>query len=311
MIISLCAGGMTARETAHHLESTLGVDLSPATIGKITDAVAQAVLERQDRPLEDFYPVIYLDAIRVKVRADHRVTTRSAHIAVGVGMEGVKHVLGTWVQDEEGGLVRAELANRGVQGRAHRVTGGLAGLPAAIEATWPGSLVPTCVVHLTRASTRFVAYQDPKRVAGPQARLHGSQRGGRPGGPCVLRRPVGPEVPRGRSDLGEGLGTAHPVPGLPSGPAPRHLHHQRDRVAELPAAQGLKEPGAPPLRRGRRQAAVAGHLRHRGQARPPTRQGAQPATQQAQDQGPPHPGAHNHQLETGPCPTRRSLPRPH
>lgn len=169
MIISLYAGGMTVREIAHHLESTLGVDLSPATISKITDAVAQAVLEWQNRPLEDFYPVIYLDAIRVKVRADHRVTTRSAHIAVGVDMEGVKHVLGIWVQDEEGASfwahVCAELANRGVKDVLIVCCDGLVGLPEAIEATWPDSLVQTCVVHLIRASTRFVAYQDRKRVA--------------------------------------------------------------------------------------------------------------------------------------------------
>ena len=92
MIIGLYAGGMTAREIRHHLESTIGVDLSRGTISKVTDAVCDAVMEWQRRPLEAFYPVIYLDAIRVKVRADHRVSNRSAHIAVGVDMDGVKHV---------------------------------------------------------------------------------------------------------------------------------------------------------------------------------------------------------------------------
>lgn len=119
MIISLYAGGMTVREIRHHLESTLGVELSAGTISNITDAVADAVLEWQRRPLEEFYPVIYLDAIRVKIRDQGRVSNRAAHIAVGVDMEGVKHVLGIWVQADEGASfwahVCAELANRGIQ----------------------------------------------------------------------------------------------------------------------------------------------------------------------------------------------------
>ena len=106
MIIGLYAGGMTAREIRHHLESTIGVDLSRGTISKVTDAVCDAVMEWQRRPLEAFYPVIYLDAIRVKVRADHRVSNRSAHIAVGVDMDGVKHVLGIWIQDGEGASLK-------------------------------------------------------------------------------------------------------------------------------------------------------------------------------------------------------------
>ena len=92
MIISLYAGGMTVRDIQHHLASTLSVELSEGTISRITDAAAEAILEWQRRPLEEFYPVVYLDAIRVKVRVDHRVASRSAHIAVGVDMDGIKHV---------------------------------------------------------------------------------------------------------------------------------------------------------------------------------------------------------------------------
>ena len=169
MIIGLYAGGMTAREIRHHLESTIGVDLSRGTISKVTDAVCDAVMEWQRRPLEAFYPVIYLDAIRVKVRADHRVSNRSAHIAVGVDMDGVKHVLGIWIQDGEGASfwahVCADLANRGVQDVLIVCCDGLTGLPEAVEATWPDSMVQTCVVHLIRASMRFVAYGDRKGVA--------------------------------------------------------------------------------------------------------------------------------------------------
>lgn len=119
MIISLYAGGMTVRDIRHHLASTLGVEVSAGTISTITDAVCEAVLDWQHRPLEAFYPVIYLDAIRIKVRCDHRVENRAAHLAVGVDMEGVKHVLGIWVQADEGASfwahVCAELANRGLR----------------------------------------------------------------------------------------------------------------------------------------------------------------------------------------------------
>lgn len=94
MGISLYAGGMTVREIEHHLASTIGVEISLATISAISDAVAEAVLEGQNRPLEEFYPVIYLDAIRIKVRQDHRVVGHTEYIAVGVDLEGVKHVLG-------------------------------------------------------------------------------------------------------------------------------------------------------------------------------------------------------------------------
>ncbi|CED90915.1 IS256 family transposase [Actinomyces succiniciruminis] len=145
------------------------MELSAGTISKVTDAVCEAVMEWPSRPLEEFYPVIYLDAIRIKVRADHRVTTRSAHIAVGVDMDGIKHVLGIWVQAEEGASfwahVCAQLANRGIKDVLIVCCDGLVGLPEAIEATWPNSLVQTCVVHLIRASMRFVAYGDRKQVA--------------------------------------------------------------------------------------------------------------------------------------------------
>ncbi|ERK54176.1 transposase, mutator family [Propionibacterium acidifaciens F0233] len=169
MIISLYAGGMTVREIRHHLDSTLGAELNAGTISNITDAVADAVLQWQSRPLEEFYPVIHLDAIRVKIRDQGRVSNRAAHIAVGVDMEGIKHVLGIWVQADEGASfwahVCAELANRGVNDVLIVCCDGLTGLAEAVEATWPDSVVQTCVVHLIRSSMRFVAYQDRKRVA--------------------------------------------------------------------------------------------------------------------------------------------------
>ena len=170
MIVSLYAGGMTVRDISHHLATTIGTELSAETISKITDAVADEVLAWQHRPLEALYPVIYLDAIIVKVRDGGHVGNRAAHIAIGVDTDGVKHVLGIWVQATEGAKfwasVCAELANRGVADVLIVCCDGLTGFPEAIEATWPQATVQTCVVHLIRAAMRFVNYSDRKAVAG-------------------------------------------------------------------------------------------------------------------------------------------------
>jgi putative transposase len=169
MIISLYAGGMTIRDIQAHLARTIGTELSHDTISRITDAVLEEVKAWQARPLEELYPIIYLDALVVKVRDGHQVRNKAAHIAVGVDLDGVKHVLGIWVQATEGakfwGGVCAELANRGVKDVLIVCCDGLTGFPEAIEATWPRTTVQTCVVHLIRASMRFVSYKDRKRVA--------------------------------------------------------------------------------------------------------------------------------------------------
>ncbi len=169
MIISLYAGGMTIRDIEHHLAATLGTEMSHETISKVTDAVLEEVTAWQTRPLEAFYPVLYLDALVVKIRDGAHVTNRAAHIAVGVDMDGVKHVLGIWVQASEGAKfwagVCAQLANRGVKDVLIVCCDGLTGFPEAIEATWPAATVQTCVVHLIRASMRFVSYADRKAVA--------------------------------------------------------------------------------------------------------------------------------------------------
>jgi putative transposase len=169
MIISLYAGGMTVRDIGHHLARTIGTELSHDTISKITDSVLEEVKAWQARPLEEIYPIIYLDALVVKVRDGHQVRNRSAHLAVGVDLDGVKHVLGIWVQASEGAKfwagVCAELRNRGVRDVLIVCCDGLTGFGEAIEATWPQTTVQTCTVHLLRAAMRFVSSADRKRVA--------------------------------------------------------------------------------------------------------------------------------------------------
>ena len=169
VIISLYAGGMTVRDIQHHLARTLGTELSHDTISRVTDAVLEEVKAWQTRPLEEIYPIIYLDALGVKVRDGHQVRSKAAHIAVGVDLDGVKHVLGIWVQATEGAKfwagVCAELRNRGVRDVLIVCCDGLTGFPEAIEATWPQTTVQTCTVHLIRAAMRFVSYADRKKVA--------------------------------------------------------------------------------------------------------------------------------------------------
>jgi len=120
MIISLYAGGMTVRDIQHHLARTLGTELSPDTISKITDAVLEEVKAWQSRPLDVLYLIVYFDALVVKIRDGHQVRNKAAHLAVGIDIDGIKHVLGIWVQANEGAKfwagVCAELANRGVRG---------------------------------------------------------------------------------------------------------------------------------------------------------------------------------------------------
>ena len=151
IIISLYAGGMTLRDIQHHLAATVGTDLSHETISKICDEVCDAVDEWQSRPLEALYPVLYLDALVVKVKDGAHVRNKHAHIAIGVDMAGVKHVLGIWIQAEEGAKfwagVCAELANRGVKDVLIVCCDGLSGFPEAIEATWSGAIVQTSSVH--------------------------------------------------------------------------------------------------------------------------------------------------------------------
>ena len=169
MIISLYAKGMTVRDIQHHLQATIGTELSHETISNITEAVAAEVKAWQARPLEAVYPIIYLDALIVKVRDGHTVRNKAAYLAVGVDTDGVKHVLGIWVQASEGAKfwagVCAELANRGVRDVLIVCCDGLSGFPEAIEATWPHAVVQTCTVHLIRASLRFVPDADRKAVA--------------------------------------------------------------------------------------------------------------------------------------------------
>lgn len=168
LVIGLYARGMTVRDIAAQLKETFDLDLSPDLISKITDAVLEEVRDWQARPLDRVFPVIFLDAVICKVRDGGSVKNKAAHLAVGVDAEGRKQVLGIWVETTEGAKfwlrVLNELRSRGVEDVLIVVCDGLTGLPTAIETVWPDAVVQTCIVHLVRASLRWVNWKDRKAV---------------------------------------------------------------------------------------------------------------------------------------------------
>ena len=169
IVLGLYAKGLSVRDIQAHLAEIYDVSVSSDLISKITDAVHAEVSEWQMRPLNAVYPVIFLDAIVCKVRDGGSVKNKAAHLAVGVDVEGHKEVLGIWVETTEGAKfwlrVLNELKARGVDDVLIVVCDGLVGLPDAVVAVWPQTKVQTCIVHLIRASLRWVSYKDRKKVA--------------------------------------------------------------------------------------------------------------------------------------------------
>lgn len=169
-IISMYSRGMTAREIQAHLEEIYGVEVSPTLISSVTDAVMDEVKAWQGRPLDAVYPILYLDAIMVKVRDGGHVSNRAVYLAIGVTMSGVKEVLGLWIAQTEGAKfwlqVVTELKNRGVCDIFIACVDGLKGFPEAIEAVFPKTEVQLCIVHLVRHSLNYVSWKQRKAVAG-------------------------------------------------------------------------------------------------------------------------------------------------
>lgn len=162
-ILSMYARGMSVRDIQAHLEELYGTEVSPSLISDVTDAVVDEIGAWQNRPLDPVWPVVYLDALVIKVRDQGSVQNKSAYLALGVGVDGTKEVLGLWLESTEGAKfwlrVVTELKNRGVDDIFIVCCDGLKGFPQAIEAVFPKTIVQTCIVHLIRSSTRFVSWQ--------------------------------------------------------------------------------------------------------------------------------------------------------
>ena len=167
-IVSMYARGMTTREIQGHLMELYGLEVSPDLISTVTDAVLETVAEWQNRPLEASYPLVFFDAMRVKIRDEGMVRNKAVYIALGVQADGTKDILGLWIENTEGAKfwlrVMNELRNRGVGDILIAVVDGLKGFPEAINAVFPETIIQTCVVHLIRHSLEFVSWKDRKPV---------------------------------------------------------------------------------------------------------------------------------------------------
>jgi putative transposase len=167
-ILSMYARGMTTREIQGHLEEIYQVEVSSSLISEVTDSVVEHLRAWQNRPLEPFYGVVFLDALYVKMRHEGRVENRAVYVAIGINVEGHKEVLGLWSSANEGAKfwlnVLTEVKNRGVRDIYLVCVDGLKGFPQAIESVFPKAEVQLCIVHMVRASLNYVPWQDRRKV---------------------------------------------------------------------------------------------------------------------------------------------------
>ena len=167
-IISMYARGMSVREVRGHLEEIYGIEVSPDLISAITDAVLDEVSEWQNRPLDLMFPIVFFDAIRVKIRDEGFVRNKAVYIALGILPDGTKEILGIWIEQIEGAKfwlrVMNELKARGLADILVAAVDGLKGFPEAITAVFPQATVQTCIVHLIRHSLAFVSWKDRKQM---------------------------------------------------------------------------------------------------------------------------------------------------
>ena len=167
-VLALYARGMTTREIQGHLKDLYGVQVSPQLISEVTDAVIEEVEAWQARPLDPFYPILYLDAIHIKMRESRHVQTCAVYVALALNQEGHKELLGLWIGEAEGARfwlsILTELKNRGVEDVLIAAVDGLKGFPDAIAAVYPRTQVQLCIVHMVRNSLRYVSWKHHKGV---------------------------------------------------------------------------------------------------------------------------------------------------
>ena len=168
-IISLYARGLTVREVQSHLQEMYAVEVSPDLISKVTDSVMAEVTAWQARPLEPVYPVVFFDALRVKIRDEGVVRNKAIYLALGMLPDGTRDILGLWIENTEGAKfwmkVFTDLRARGLEDILIAVTDGLKGMPEALEAIYPATMLQTCIVHLIRNSLSYASYKDRKALA--------------------------------------------------------------------------------------------------------------------------------------------------
>jgi putative transposase len=169
VVMSLAAKGLTYSQISAHLAEVYGATISPEAVARITDGVIEEMTDWQTRPLEEVYPVLFIDAMVVKIRGG-KVANRPVHTAIGVTLDGRREVLGLWISEAGEGArywhqVLTEIANRGVHDVCFLICDGLKGLAEAANAVWPQAIVQTCVVHLLRNTFRYGSHNDQQKLA--------------------------------------------------------------------------------------------------------------------------------------------------
>jgi transposase-like protein len=177
-VLALYARGMTTREIQGHLKELYGVQVSPALISVVTDSVMEDVRAWQSRPLDRFYPILYLDAIHLKIRTSGHVQVCAVYVALAINLEGQKELLGLWIGEAEGAKfwlgVLTELKNRGVEDILIAAVDGLKGFPQAIAAVYPETQVQLCIVHMVRNSLRYVSWKHQKALVKDLRTIYGA-----------------------------------------------------------------------------------------------------------------------------------------
>lgn len=225
------ARGLSTRDIQAHIEELCGIEVSPALVSAVTDAVLEEVTVWQNRPLEPVYAVVYFDALRVKIRDEGLVRNRAVYLAMGITCGGEKDVLGLWIEQSEGAKfwlrIINELKARGAQDVLIAVVDGLKGFPDAITNVFPECVVQTCVVHLIRHSLQFASWRDRKPLAKALKAIYGALgRGRRRGVGPIRSRPLGSTVRRRGAKLAPALGGSDPVLRLLPAGAQNPVHHE-------------------------------------------------------------------------------------
>jgi transposase-like protein len=177
-ILALYAKGMSTRDIVATFKEMYDADVSPTLISKVTNAVLDQILEWQSRPLDDIYPIVYLDCIVLKIRQDKRVINKAVYLALGINLEGHKELLGLWMAETEGAKfwlsVLTELQTRGLRDIFIAAVDGLTGFPEAINTVYPLTKIQLCIVHMVRNSLKFVSWKDRKAVAADLKKIYSS-----------------------------------------------------------------------------------------------------------------------------------------
>lgn len=177
-ILSLYAKGMSTRDIVDTFKEMYGAEVSPTLISKVTDSVLEKVIQWRSRPLDDIYPILYLDGIVIKVRQDKQVIRKTMYIALGINLEGRKECLGLWLSENESSKfwlgVLNDIHARGVKDILIASVDGLTGFPEAINAVFPKTDIQLCIVHMVRNSLKYVGYKERKEVAADLKQIYQS-----------------------------------------------------------------------------------------------------------------------------------------